>query len=104
MDAGDRIGAYELERLIGRGAWSSVWRAWDRERGRHVAVKELPPGAPAVVAQSWRAAAGLSHPQVVGVQELLEHERSELLVMELMEGGSLRPWVGQVSLPQFAGL
>jgi hypothetical protein len=86
---------YRLDEEIGRGGMGIVFRAWDSDLERPVAVKIL--GAHLQVGDARerlfreaRAAAALSHPHVVAVHDVGEHEHMPYLVMELVEGPSLK--------------
>src|SRR5215216_2041117 len=75
---------------------ASVWEAHDELLDRRVAVKVLAfhlgedDRARRRFAREARAAAGLSsHPHVVTIYDVLEHEDRSLIVMELMRGGSV---------------
>ena len=85
-------------RLIGRlasGGSAEVWRAHDEQLDRPVAVKRLHPhllpdeASRKRLAAEARAAAGLSHPVVVGVYDVDTTGDWPALVMELVEGESL---------------
>ena len=51
-----------------------------------------------------RLAGSLSHPNVVTVFDYFEHDSSPYISMEYVEGGSLRPHVGKMNLPQIIGV
>ncbi|MFI6930021.1 serine/threonine-protein kinase [Streptomyces sp. NPDC050287] len=92
-------GRYRLEARLGRGGMGVVWRASDQLLGRGVAVKELllDEALSAEGAQRQRertlrearAVAQLSHPHIVVVHDVVEHDERPYIVMELIEGGSL---------------
>ena len=86
---------YELERLLGRGGMGEVWAAHDRRLGRRVAVKLLltdlarQPAVRRRFETEARAAARLSHPNVVAVFDTGEDDEVPYLVMECLPGPSL---------------
>ncbi|MEU8246190.1 protein kinase [Nonomuraea sp. NPDC048916] len=92
-------GRYELLDQLGRGGMGIVWRARDVTIGREVAVKQvlLPPGlSPADQAalrrrllHEARTAAGIRHPAVVAVHDVVEDDGEPWIVMELVRGRSL---------------
>ena len=77
-----------------------VYRAEDLRLGRHVAVKFLPPGllSQPAAAQRFqceaRAASALNHPNICTVHDLGEHDGRQFLVMELLEGKTLKHFIG----------
>lgn len=87
---------YELRERIGQGGGSTVYRAIDHRLGRDVAVKVLGPelaSDPAFVERfrrEARAAASLSHPNVVAVHDWGERDGSYHIVMELVAGNDLK--------------
>ena len=86
---------YRLDEEIGRGGMGIVFRAWDSELERAVAVKVIAADREDVDAcerlfREARAAAALHHPHVVAVYDVGEHEGMPYFVMELIEGPSLR--------------
>ena len=83
-------GRYRLVEPLGRGAMSSVWAAQDEELGRRVAVKMLGPTADrARFEREARAAASLSHPNIVSLYDYGEADGRPFMVLELLPGGSL---------------
>jgi TolB-like protein/Flp pilus assembly protein TadD/tRNA A-37 threonylcarbamoyl transferase component Bud32 len=96
---------YRLVEKIGEGGMGIVWKALDTELNRHVAVKILPPELTADAERRLRfkreaqAAAALNHPHIATIHEVGEHEGSPFLVMELVEGKSLRALVHRRPLP-----
>jgi eukaryotic-like serine/threonine-protein kinase len=90
---GDR---YRLTRPLGMGASAHVFAAEDVQLRRRVAVKLLHPGLAAEEAflrrfrREAQAVASLRHPNIVRVYDWGEDRGSPYLVMELLEGGSLR--------------
>ncbi|MFI8993367.1 serine/threonine-protein kinase [Streptomyces sp. NPDC053542] len=88
---------YRLLEVLGRGGMGEVWRAEDTTLGREVAVKLLlertaVPQAVERFRQEARTAAALNHPHVLAVYDFGEDEYEDrcYLVMELVEGHSLR--------------
>ena len=86
---------YRLLERIARGGSAEVWRARDEQLDREVAVKRLHPhlvpdeASRKRLAAEARAAAGLSHPVIVGIYDVDATGDSPALVMELVDGESL---------------
>jgi serine/threonine protein kinase len=86
---------YRIEREIGRGGMSVVYRARDLRLNRAVAVKVLPPELaydPAVASRFTREAqmsAQLSHPHIVPIYDVGERDGLAYFVMALVSGGNL---------------
>jgi serine/threonine protein kinase len=98
-DAADAVilaGRYRLDRRIGQGGMAEVWVALDVQLDRKVAVKWLKPSlaTDSVVAERFRreaiAVARLNHPNIVAVHDVFEHEGRQAVVMQLIDGKSLR--------------
>jgi serine/threonine protein kinase len=95
MDSPARIGKYEIERLLG-GGMSRVFQARDSVLGRKVAIKVLrgepasDPQARARFLQEARSAASLSHKNILGVYDFGEEDGRPFMVMEWLEGQSLK--------------
>jgi serine/threonine protein kinase len=104
------IGRYEILREIGRGAMAIVYLAHQTDLDRFVALKELGAfhGSDPLSAQrflrEWRVAGRLSYPNVVTVYDYFEHDGTPYIVMEYVERGSLRPYVGNLTLAQIGGV
>ncbi|NNE11063.1 MAG: protein kinase [Ilumatobacter sp.] len=87
---------YQLERRIGQGGMAEVWVATDTDLDRKVAVKWLKTNLATdpVVTERFRreaiAVARLSHPNIVGVHDVFVHEGRQAVVMQLIDGKSLR--------------
>ncbi|MTD44535.1 protein kinase [Conexibacter sp. W3-3-2] len=107
MSALDR---YDVLRELGRGGMAIVHLARQRDLGRLLALKELggfSVGDPAVAERflrESRVASSLSHPNIVAVYDYFDEDGTPFMAMELVEGGSLRPLVGTLSLPQTTGV
>jgi serine/threonine-protein kinase len=94
----DRLldGRYAVEARLARGGMASVYLAVDTRLDRRVAVKVMHPGLaddPEFVARfnrEARAAAALSHPDVVAVYDQGEDDGHAFLVMEYVPGATLR--------------
>ena len=86
---------YQLLERLAAGGSAEVWRARDEQLGREVAVKRLHPhlvpddASRKRLAAEARAAAGLSHPVIVGIYDVDATGESPALVMELVDGESL---------------
>ncbi len=88
-----RLGDYELEGLIGRGSTGAVYRAQTQAGGQAVALKRVPWADRREVVERLRAEAaaiaGLGHPHILKVVEVLDDEEGLVIVMQLAHGGSL---------------
>jgi serine/threonine protein kinase len=105
-----KVGGYELLRELGRGGMAVVYLARQLDLDRFVAVKELasfrrddPTIARRFVRES-RLAGSLTHPNIVTVYDYFEHEGTPYIAMEYVEHGSLRPYLGHMTLPQIGGV
>ena len=105
LDAGTRLGSYEITSAIGAGGMGEVYRARDTRLGRDVAVKVLPQSFAADVERRARfereaqAVASLSHPNVLAIHEFGVHDDHLFVVMELLEGETLREHLAPGPLP-----
>src|SRR5260370_4742082 len=88
-----RIGRYEIQADLGKGAFGRVYRAYDSRMDRSVAIKVLiAEGDPDVLGRFQSEAgttARLKHKNIVTVHDFGEHEGQPFLVMELLEGENL---------------
>ena len=104
------VGRYEILREVGRGGMAMVYLARQTDLDRFVALKELAAfhASDAAFAQRFlresRVAGSLSHPNIVTVHDYFEHDGTPYIAMEYVERGSLRPYVGHMSLAQIGGV
>jgi serine/threonine-protein kinase len=86
---------YRIERLLGAGGMAEVYAAVNIRTDRHVALKWILPAlaaSPEVLARFRRealAAGRINHPNVVTIFDVVEHQGSACLVMELLAGETL---------------
>src|ERR687889_2461057 len=103
------VGRYEILRELGRGGMALVYLARQTDLDRFVALKELAAfhASDASFAQRFvresRVAGSLSHPNIVTVHDYFEHDGTPYIAMEFVERGSLRPYVGTMTLAQIGG-
>lgn len=92
------LGPYRLERVLGQGGMGVVYAAYDRRLNRRVAIKRVPadddhPHRRARLRREARLAAQLAHPAVVQIFDLVERDDADWIVMESVEGQTLRAWI-----------
>ena len=96
LKPGARLGPYEIVSALGAGGMGEVYRARDPRLGRDVAIKVLPGVFSADVdrlhrfEQEARAAAALSHPNILAVLDIGTDADAPFIVSELLEGETLR--------------
>lgn len=107
MNSLPRIGRYELRGEIGRGGMAIVYRAYDPNFEREVAIKVLPasladPNLRRRFEREARTIARLEHSAIVPVYDYGEEAGQPYLVMRLMVGGTLTGRIkqGQLSLTE----
>lgn len=99
------LGPYEVLSKIGAGGMGEVYCARDARLGRKVAIKLLLPAFTSNVdrlvrfQQEIRTLAQLNHPNLLQVHDTGEHEGRPYLVMELLEGETLRQRMEGRTLP-----
>ena len=96
LESGACLGHYRILGLLGRGGMADVYRAEDERLGREVALKLVPPEFardPDRVERferEVRAAAKLTHPNIVMVHEFGREGGQPFYTMALMRGGDLK--------------
>lgn len=91
-----RVGRYVIIDRIGAGGMGVVYRAYDPELDRKVAVKFLLPGRGSGqerLAREARAMARVSHPNVVPVHDVGSVDDRLFIAMEFVDGQSLADWL-----------
>jgi serine/threonine-protein kinase len=92
---GTRLGGYDVQALIGSGGMASVYRGFDPNLQRSVAIKVLSPETAAQPGfadrfrQEARLIASLRHPNIVHVYDFGEHNGLTYMVQELLPGPTL---------------
>jgi eukaryotic-like serine/threonine-protein kinase len=96
LNAGTRIGRIRIDALLGTGGMGEVYRGWDEKLERAVALKVVHAdkrGSSAMRNRFLREARVLSqldHPHICRLYDVLEREESDYLILELVEGKTLR--------------
>ena len=95
IQAGSRLGCYEIIALLGVGGMGEVYRARDTRLGRFVAVKVLPRELTADAdrierfAREARILAALNHRNIATIHGIEDTDENQALVMELVDGETL---------------
>jgi len=100
---GTRLGAYDIQALLGSGGMASVYRAFDTNLQRLVAIKILSaaaaaqPGFVERFRQEARLIANLRHPHIVQVYDLGQHDGAIYMAQELLAGPTLEAWMSDLA-------
>ncbi len=105
FSAGTRLGPYEILGLLGSGGMGEVYRAKDSRLGREVAIKVLPRELATDrerlvrFEREARSSSGLNHRNIVTIHDFTSDGGEAWLVMELIEGESLRTLISRGPVP-----
>ena len=95
LEAGTRLGPYEIGSPLGAGGMGEVYRARDTRLDRTVAIKVLnsaltsSPELKARFEREARTISQLNHPNICTLHDVGQHEGTDYLVMEYLEGETL---------------
>ena len=98
LKPGDIVDRFEVEGLLGEGGLARVYLVRHRTLGARMALKVLSLKGSALgrrLLREGRIQANLSHPHIVAVSDVLEHEGCTALVMEYVEGLTLGDFLGR---------
>jgi len=103
IEAGTRLGPYEVQDFIGQGAMGVVYRAYHAQLERYAAVKVLQgmalgPDSVARFHHEAQAIAQMRHQNIVNVFDFGEHEGTPYMIVEYVPGGNLASRLQQAPL------
>lgn len=103
---GRDVGRYRIEARLGTGGMGEVYRAFDTKLQRTVAIKRMSwregttASDRALFLREGQRASALNHPNIASIHDVLEEADDLLLVMEFVEGSTLREHLGQPMLAE----
>jgi serine/threonine protein kinase len=101
---GTMLGGYRILASVGQGGMARVYKAYQENLDREVAIKVLPPwyAADSSFVERFnleaRLVARLSHPNIVTVHDASEYNGHLYIVMQLVSGGTLKQRLDQLHL------
>ena len=108
VDAIGQVGGYEILRLLGAGSTGIVYEATDRNLNRKVALKILRPSLGDAARDRFmneaRAAAAISHPNVITIYQVGVEGPLAFIAMELTEGQTLESRLNEVAFVPLEGI
>ncbi len=92
------LGRYRLDELVGTGGFGQVWRGYDPELQRVVAIKiprfeRLSPHQTDAFVEEARKVAQLKHPGIVPVHDVGRNGEYCFIVSDFVEGSNLADWI-----------
>ena len=95
LQAGEKLGPYEILNPLGAGGMGEVYKARDSRLNRLVAIKVLPAervadeGRKRRFIQEAQAASALNHPNIITIHDIASDNGRDYLVMEYVPGRTL---------------
>jgi serine/threonine protein kinase len=105
LTVGQQVSHYQIQEKIGEGGMGAMYRAYDTQLRRPVALKVLPPEYASDperrsrLLREARAASALNHPNIVGIYEVGSDKGVDFIAMEFIEGKSLGEIIPAKGLP-----
>ena len=102
---GETISHYKIQSRVGAGGMGVVYEAEDTRLGRKVAIKFLPdelsadPEAVQRFLREARVVSNLNHPHICTLHDIGSHDGRQFMVMELLDGQSLKDRISRGALP-----
>lgn len=105
----NHIGKYSITDIAGDGTYGTVFRAIDNELDRAVAIKSFHSSTKNKIDHNLflreaKSLAKLSHPNIVTIYDLIDHEGDFLLVMQHIDGTDLSVYLKNNQIPIDAAL
>lgn len=97
---------FEVVRRLGRGGYGDVYEVIERRTNRHLALKAFPSTSPSqitAIKSEFRTIRELRHPNLVGIDELLQYGDEWCFTMELVNGEDIKQWFGDQAVAAGSG-
>lgn len=103
---GETVGRYEFHEIIGRGMYGQVYKAYDKQLMRYVAIKVTSPAqildhaiSKKAIIREARIQTRAEHTNIVPIYDVLEYHDSVLIVMRLVVGEDLNQAINRETPP-----